>query len=180
MRFGDPTEFAIDAYHEPTAPEWTGFGRMCIYAEGIPLGDLGEEHCSLFHAADRFRELSGTVETLWDDSFAGLSDALIFAVIDDALYISSESRWQRYGKFDFLTNTGEQFDDHKTFIVCSPDRQVHILWQSREGSFGSGVCSSATFRDVAKAFVVWFDGQVGPPRQPPNQAMQRTAGRSDV
>lgn len=122
MHFGDPTEFAIEAFHEPAGPDWAGFGRMCLYAEGIPLGDLSEEHCSLFQAADRFRELGNTVESLWDDSFAGLSDAQIFALLDDALYIGNEPRWERYGKFDFLTNTGEQFDGFKTFIVCSTDR----------------------------------------------------------
>jgi hypothetical protein len=180
MRFGDPKEFAIDAYHEPSGSEWVGFGRMCIHVDSIPLGNLAEEHCSLFHAVDRFRELSGAVATLWDDSFAGLSDSQIFAVIDDALYIGSEPRWERYGRFDFLTGTGEQFDDHKAFIVYPPDRRIHILWQSRDGTFASGVCSSATFRGVAESFVNWFDEQVGPSRQPPNQAIQRTAPRSDA
>jgi hypothetical protein len=178
MRFGDPTEFAIDAFHEPAGPEWAGFGRMCIYVESVALGDLSDKHCSLFHVVERFREISTSAEALWDDSFTGLSDPQVFAVLDDALFIGSEPQWERYGRFDFLTNTGEQFDGFKTFIVCSPARQVHVLWQSRDGSFGSGVCSSAAFRGVAEAFVVWFDEQVGPSRQPPNQSLEPTAGRT--
>ena len=178
MRFGDPQDFAIEAYHEPASPEWAGFGRMCIHVQGARVGDEREEHCSLFHAVDRFRDLSRSIDGLWDTGFAGLSDAEIFGLLDDALYISSESRWDRFGKFDFLTNTGEQFDGFKTFIVCFPDRHVHILCQSRDDTFGFGVCRTATFRDVAESFVIWFDGQVGPPREPPNQTMERTADRS--
>lgn len=179
MRFGDPTEFAIDAFHEPAGPEWAGFGRMCIYFGSTPLGELSEEHCSLFHAADRFRELGSAIESLWDDSFAGLADADIFSLLDDALYVGSESQWERYGRFNFLTGTGEQFNDFKTFIVCSPDQWVRILWQSHDGKFTSGACSTALFRDVANAFVVWFNGQIEQPRQLPIQAMQRSASRSE-
>ena len=82
MTFGDPKDFAIEAYHEPSGPQWGGFGRLCFYIAGIRIGDIRDNHCSLFHATDRFRQLIQSVETLWDESFVGLSDAEIFGIID--------------------------------------------------------------------------------------------------
>src|SRR5688500_6256783 len=98
MSFGEPAELAIEAYHEPSGPEWAVFGRMCITVQGIRLGDIREKHCSLLHATDRFRKLHPTIATLWDESFTGLSDTEIFAVVDEALYIGVEPGWERYGR----------------------------------------------------------------------------------
>jgi hypothetical protein len=178
MRFGEPSEFAVEAYHEPSGVEWLGFGRMCLYVEGTALGNLLDEHCSLFHAVDRFREVSSCAGELWDISFAGLSHAQMFALLDDALYTGTESRCERYGRFDFLTNTGEQFDGSKTFIVCSPDRQVHILWRSPDDRFGASTVGIGYFRAVAEAFVSWFDEQVHitRPTAEPGDAADREQG----
>ena len=41
----------------------------------------------------------------------------MFAQLNHALFTGTESRWERNGKYDILTNTGEQFDGFKTFIV---------------------------------------------------------------
>ncbi len=160
MTFGQPTDFAIEAYHEPYGPEYGGFGRMCIHIQGVQLGDIRENHYSLFDATDQFRQRYPSIETFWDESFAGLTDAEIFAALDHALYIGEESGWERYGRFDFLTNSGEQFDDSKTFIICRPEGRVHILYQLRDDTLGSGSCSAQTFRSVAEAYVPWFDEQV--------------------
>jgi len=151
MTFGQPSDFAIEAYHEPSGPEYGGFGRMCIYIHGTQIGDIRENHCSLFHIAHQFRELPDFIETLWDKAFVGLSNAEVFGLIDRA------PSWE---PFDFLTNTGEMFNDSKTFIVCRPDGQVQILYQFRDDTFGSGSCSIQSFRTVATAFVSWFDEQV--------------------
>jgi hypothetical protein len=166
MRFGDPTEFAIEVHHEPSGPEWAGFGRMCIDTQNTRLGDISENHCSLFHAVDRFRELESTIDALWEESFDGLSDAEIFAFLDEALYLGEVSGWERFGRFDFLTNTGEQFDGFKTFIVCSPDRHVHILYRLPDGLVDAGICSAVSFHAVAESFVLWFDEQVRTVRPP--------------
>ena len=161
MIFGEPTDFAIEAYHEPSGPEWGGFGRMCIAIQGIRLGDIRENHCSLFHATDRLRKAYPTIEALWDESFSGLSDAQIFAALDQALYLADVSDWERYGRFDFLTNTGEQFDDSKTYIVCRPDGRVHIIYyRFRDDTLGSASCSARSFRSAAESFVCWFEEQV--------------------
>ncbi|MGZ4965168.1 MAG: hypothetical protein ACXWBP_10055 [Limisphaerales bacterium] len=172
MTFGDPKQFAIEAYHEPHGPQYAGFGRLCIRVAGIPIGDIRDNHCSLFHATDRFRELIQNVDTLWNESFAGLSDAEIFGIIDRDLYIGEPSdSGPSYSNFDFLTNTGEMFDGTKTFIFGSSDGQVHVLCRFRDDSFRSGLCSIQAFRATAEAYIHWFDEQVrtvGPPYFPIN------------
>jgi hypothetical protein len=161
MTFGQPSDFAIEAYHEPSGPQWAGFGRMAIDVQGVRLGDIRENHCSLFHAVDCFRQAFAVIERLWDESFASLSDAEIFGLIDHALYIGEPTgSGPAYSRFDFLTNTGEQFDDAKTFIICRPEGRVHILYQLRDGTFGAASCSVSSFREVAESFVRWFDEQV--------------------
>ena len=74
MTFGDPKDFAIEAYHEPYGPQWGGCGRMCIHVQGVAVGDIRENHCSLFHATDRIRVVAAGFDSLWDDSFSGRSD----------------------------------------------------------------------------------------------------------
>ena len=112
MNLGQPSDFAIEAYHEPSGPQWAGFGRMAIDIHGVRLGDIRENHCSLFHAVDRFRQVFPSIESLWDESFGGLSCPEIFNLIDRARYTSDPSDCEvDYSPFDFLTNTGEQFDD---------------------------------------------------------------------
>ena len=173
MIFGEPTEFSIEAYHEPYGPQWAGCGRMAIDVGGARLGNIRENHCSLFAAVDCLRKLSPTIEELWDKSFTGLSDAEIFAVVDQALYLGDNdtSDLTDYARFDFLTNTGEQFDDSKTFIVCRPDGRVHVLYQLRDDTIGSASCRVTSFRAVTDSFVGWFDQQVreiAPPYFPIN------------
>ena len=160
MIFGEPTDFAIEAYHEPSGARWAGFGRMSIDIQGVRLGNIHEKHCSLFHAADRLRDLPPTIAELWEEAFNGLSDAEIFAVVDEALYRASTGNWARYGRFDFLTNTGEQFDNLKTFIVCRPDQRISILYQLPDDKLGAASCSAQSFQNTSASFVRWFDKQV--------------------
>ena len=158
MIFGNPKDFAIEVYHEPSGPQWGGFGRMAIDIQGVRLGDIRENHCSLFHAADRFREVYPQIEKFWAESFDGRSDVEIYALIDTRY--TGEACEENCSTFDFLTGTGEQFDDAKTFIVCRPDGRVHILYQLRDSTIGSASCSTSSFLEVAEAFVCWFDEQV--------------------
>jgi hypothetical protein len=90
--FGNPTDFAIEAYHEPANPKFLGFGRMCIHIQGTVLGNLGEDHCSLFDAVGRFRELANNIETLWNKRFTYLSDSEVFYDLDSALFKTTGSR----------------------------------------------------------------------------------------
>ncbi|MEY2541612.1 MAG: hypothetical protein QOI22_1214 [Verrucomicrobiota bacterium] len=160
MNFGEPTDFAIEAYHEPSGPEWRGFGRICIYIQGKQLGNVRENHSSLFQAVDRLRELQTSIEALWDQSFGAMSDAEIFTVLDRALYAGDRPDWNRYGRFDFLTNAGEPFDNFKTFIICRPSGSVHVLYQLPDGIMDFAACSVQSLRRVAASFVSWFDEQV--------------------
>lgn len=166
MIFGNPTEFAIEVYHEPSGPGWGGCGRMAVEIQGVRLGDIRENHCSLFGATDRFRELNQVIETLWDDSFAGLSHVEIFNLLDNALYLGEPDLVKAYFRFDFLTNTGEMFDNYKSFIACSPEGRVHVLYKKPSDETGAVSCSVQTFSLVADSYVSWFDEQirnVGPP-----------------
>jgi hypothetical protein len=160
MRFGDPTQFAIEAFHEPSSAQRAGFGRMCIEIQGVCVGNIHEDHCSLFHAVDVLRKLIGTIETFWDDAFIGLSDAQIFTLLDDALYGDGEGSWERFGRFSFLTNTGEQFDHSKTFIICRPGGLVHVLYRLGDNAPASGSCDIEPFRSATAAFLVWFEDQI--------------------
>lgn len=171
MTFGQPTDFAIEAYHEPYGPEWGGCGRMCIHIQGVPLGDIRENHCSLFRAADRCRESSAAIDTLWDESFADLSDAEIYAAVEHDHRVADKSDWERFGRFYFLTFAGEPFDGFNIMIVCRPDKRVHIPYRLPDRTFGSASCSVESFRSAAESFVLWFDEQVrtvGPPFFPIN------------
>jgi hypothetical protein len=161
MTFGDPMDFAIEAYHEPSGPQYAGFGRICLHVQGLVLGDIRDNHCSLFNATDRIREVATDFGSLWDESFTGLSDAEVFALIDRELYSDQGSEdGQRFWVCDFLTNTGEMFDDSKTFIVFRAPDRMHILYCLRDDTLGSASCSATTFRRVADAYVNWFEEQV--------------------
>ena len=161
MTFGQPSEFLIEAHHEPESQRWSGFGRMAIQIGGVVLGDISEEHCSLFHAVDRFRELITYIDTLWDPTFDNLTDEGVFQTIDDACYAGECSgRSALYRKFDFLTNTGEQFDDVKTFLACTPQGRVRVWYQRHDDQKGTATCQVSHFREAAEAFVRWFDEQL--------------------
>ncbi|RYD36629.1 MAG: hypothetical protein EOP86_05475 [Verrucomicrobiaceae bacterium] len=124
------------------------------------IGDITTEPSLLLLAAERFRVLHPAVDSLWDTSFAGLSDSGIFTILDRALYAGGDSGWKRYGRFEFLTNAGKPFDGHKSFIVRRPDGRVHILYQLPDGTSGSASCRVRSFRSAAGNFVDWFGGQL--------------------
>jgi len=173
MIFGTPSDFAIEAYHEPSGPEWGGCGRLCLYIRGVPVGDLRDNHCSLLAVTDCFREFADKIETLWSAHFAGLSDAEVFRLIDRARYSDEPSSGlgSDFAAFDFLTNSAEMFDNIKTFIFCEPGGVVHILYRLPDDSFGSGTCSVESFRSVVAQYAHWFDEQVrttAPPYFPIN------------
>jgi len=95
------------------------------------------------------------------DSFAGLSDAEVFGLIDREIYTGEVSEsGPGYAACDFLTNTGEMFDGTKTFIIFRPPDRIHILFRLRDGTFGSASCSVPIFRRVVDDYVSWFEEQV--------------------
>ena len=83
------------------------------------------------------------------------------ALVDREIYGDEELEdGPSYAACDFLTNTGEMFDSAKTFIIFRPPDRIHILYCFRDDTFGSGSCSLASFRQVADAYVSWFEEQV--------------------
>ena len=167
MIFGDPKDFAIEVFHEPLGPTWIGFGRMALHVQSVVLGDIQADHCGLADAVERLRELTVKVHERWDPSFSGHSDEEIFALIDRELYVdygqtdvTVEDGLRRYGRFDFLTNAGEQFDDVKTFIYVEPRGTVHILYQTEPTNSRAVTCSIDSFRSASLSFLDWFDREV--------------------
>jgi hypothetical protein len=161
MTFGDVKDFAIEAYHEPSGPKWAGFGRMCVHIQGVMLGNIRDNHCSLFHATDRLRAAARTAEKLWHESLSGLSSIEIFHLLDRELYIGEPTEMGPiYDPFNFLNNTGEMFNGVKSFIVCDSGGSVQILYRFRDNNIGAGFCSVDSFRQVADAYALWFDEQV--------------------
>jgi hypothetical protein len=161
MIFGDPTSFAIEIHHEPSAPRWKGFGRMCLHMQGVTIGNPLEAHCSLFHAAERIAEVATHLAEQWDERFAGRSGEEIFAWLDAILYSGKiEASENDVARFDFLTNTGEQFDGFKTFIYCTPDDTVCVLFRSRDDSVRTATCTGTEFRAVVAQLEQWFRTQI--------------------
>jgi hypothetical protein len=173
MLFGSRDRFAIESMAEPDlrAPSQV-WGRMRIWCEGTEIGDYSDEHCGLFDAYAGFRELSEILALNWTSEFNGLSDKDLWDFLDGALFgyrVDGETHdgrtvdeckadWVRYGKFSFLTNWGEQFDENgKSFIVCSPDGIVRILNRSLGDTtdFSSEV-PLAEALEVIQKFIAWF------------------------
>lgn len=148
MIFGNPKEFAIEAYHEPSGAKWGGCGRLCLHVNGVPIGDIRNNHCSLFAISDRFRGLSSGIDQLWDERFVGLTEMEVFRFIDEQLYIGSnlQSEQEFDQDFDFLTNTAEMFDRTKTFIYCESGNLVHVLYRVEDAKPRSEVCDIHAFK----------------------------------
>ena len=135
---------------------------MCIHIQSKTIGNVDEQHCSLFHAVERIVEAAQKLPSLWDVRFTQHTDEEIFSWLDALLYsgeITCENGNDPH-RFDFLTNTGEQFDDSKTYIVSLPEGFVRILF-FKDKRFGSASCQSATFLLVATSLGHWFKEQTG-------------------
>jgi hypothetical protein len=167
MLFGSVSDFAIQAEVEPElTPPSAVWGRMCVWCRGIALGDIEDTHCSLYLAACSFKWVAGHLDELWDERLVGLDDINALAFLDAAYYgdddrttaqLAEDAR--RYGKFNFLTNWGEQFDGVKAFLICSPEGSLRIVYQLLDGTRGSAEVTKAGFVAAAKAFVHWFGEQ---------------------
>lgn len=143
MLFGTTETFAIEAISESelVAPSAV-WGRMRIWCEGYSIGDFTEECCALYPAYLGFKNIAVMLPTLWDEEFYGLDDVDLCNKLDGLLYgyhgemplednrslEECEYDWNVYGRFNFLTNWGEQFDrGGKSFIFCQPNGTVRIL-----------------------------------------------------
>jgi Immunity protein 42 len=162
MIIGDTNDFAVEIYHEPSSPKYLGFGRMCIYVQCKRIGNIDEQHCSLFHAVDRITEVAETIYSISDERFTQHTEEEIFAWLDAILYSGDiPDKGEDMHRFNFLNNTGEQFDDSKTFIVCfSQLSLVKIIYKDFEkDTIGSVSCTIGTFQAVSADLRHWFNNQ---------------------
>ena len=128
MLFGKREDFAIECYHDPISNE-TGhvFGRICVWANNIQLGNINEPACILGVLENFFSECLSELSSLSDAAVDSLSDDDAFEFLNQAIYgndartleqIKIDAR--RYSKFVFLTNWSEAFDGTNAFLLGSP------------------------------------------------------------
>lgn len=172
---GDPTDFAIRAGVEPNLPLGSPlWGHMCVWCDGVCLGDINSRHCGLYSAFCGFESLAEHLHELWDERFDGLEPLAIWSFLDERLYgwrdgvdVAHETPLEhieadaaRYGKFDFLTNWDEPFDRHKAFILRSPNtRTVWVLVRRESEPVVVLKASAERLLTVSRAFVEWFRQQ---------------------
>lgn len=176
MMFGDPKDFAIEAMVEPELPIPSAvWGRMRVWCRGAAIGDYGRPYCALYPAYISFTELQKALPTLWHPDFEGLADGQLWNLLDGLLYgyhgdtevddgrplgqVLEDAR--EYGKFNFLTNWGEQFDGGgESFILCQDGNAVKVLNRSFPPNYGLSVCvTKPAVEDAISQFRAWFDGE---------------------
>lgn len=176
MIFGDKEDFAIEAMIEPDlripSSPW---GRMCVWVQGVSIGDFEEPHCGLGSACDGFVTMSSQLDDLWIQKFSEFSDLEIWNYLDGLLYgyhgnkeLNDDRSLEQtlndsaeYSKFDFLTNWGEMFDrGGKSFLMRQPSGLLKILNYDYENSkVNSFQCSEFNFRKAAKELNSWYEQQ---------------------
>lgn len=96
-------------------------------------------------------------------AFRGQSDALVWDIIDRALYLDDDRSAEEvvtdsacYSQYDFLTNGGESFDNSKSFIVRDGDR-VRLLFKNDNYALESMNVDVEEFSAVVRSFLAWID-----------------------
>ncbi len=175
--FGDRADFAIEAGVEPDLhTDATVWGHMCVWCCGVPLGKLGERYCGLYLAYSEIAWLADNLGRVWADELSGLDDVAAWNFLDGLLYgyhgdveladtrTLAELRHDavRWGRFNFLTNWGEQFDGYKSFLLCPPGGSARVLSQRLPPHMGCGVSVSRQGLASASAgFATWFESESG-------------------
>lgn len=173
--FGNKSTFAIETMIEPQLqPPSSPWGRMCIWCEGVSIGDINEEHCGL-EVIEILSSLCTQLDDLWLDEFEGLTDLELWNLLDGLLFgyhgdveindersleqIESDS--EKYSKFNFLTNWGEQFDrGGKSFVFHHPKGRIKIL--NRNLPVEKGITletSTESFLNAIGEAASWFEKQ---------------------
>lgn len=185
--FGDRDDFAIEGGIEPDGhTSGTVWGHMCVWCRGVQLGDLDKRYCGLHLAYGELAWLTDNVSGLWADELVGLDDVAAWNFLDGLLYgyhgevETEDSRMlvqcrldaARWGRFNFLTNWGEQFDGYKSFLLCPPGDSIRVLSRRLPPHMGRGVSVSwPGFVTAVSGFVAWFESEsarLGVPCQRPS------------
>jgi hypothetical protein len=175
--FGERSDFAIEADVEPDLkPPNAVWGHMCVWCADAAHGNIKDRYCALYPAYVAFGSLTSRLDLLWAEEFDGMEDAAIYEFLNGLLFgerfdsavqppsslFGKEGRrsWDAWGRFNFLTNWGEQLDGYTSFIVCPPDGMARVLSKAFIGH--SGVSASVSLTGVvtaAREFRNWFEGQ---------------------
>jgi hypothetical protein len=164
MLLGSRDDFAIECFHEPGYPNDQGwvFGRMCVWARGVQLGDLREPGCMLNVTEGCFEQWLGQLDELHDASVDDLPDDAAFRYLDAALYLDDDRTNEqvhadaiRLSKFDFLTHWGESFDGVKAFLLKSGDH-FRILYRLSCDTQGSVEVTRESLVNAMLAFQRWM------------------------
>jgi hypothetical protein len=135
---------------------------------------LSERYCGLYHAYSEFAWLAENLGSLWADAMVGLDDVAAWDFLDGLLYgyhgdtelADSRSLAEihrdavRWGRFNFLTNWGEQFDGLKSFLLCPPGDSARVLSRRLPVAMGRGVSVSRhNLATAAAGFTDWFESE---------------------
>ena len=165
MIFGDPSLYAIEAYHEPSGLKGM-WGRICLHINGIPFGDITEPSCCLGPTFNHLGWLALNASSLWHESFGPHGDYDLYELLDSALYrdtgqtlLEAQRDWAEYGRHVFLTNWGEQFDRApKCFVIGGPE-SVSILWRDVDDVQQRAAIPLEIFTTVSAAAHEWYIGE---------------------
>jgi hypothetical protein len=166
MLFGSKDIFAIEAVTEVdlVAPSAV-WGRMRIWCRNESFGDFDNPYNALYSASESFRTMCDAHSDLWDPTFEGLEDAEIFRIFNEAIYIGTHSDSEvvdladRYWRFDFLTNWGENFDPLKGLLAFDPNGDSLFMVEDGDDRVRGFRFPEASFVQAASDFVRWFDSE---------------------
>jgi hypothetical protein len=163
-QFGDQAQFAILCAHDPFGSASRHvFGRMCIRASDAVLGNFNEPACVLNVTASHLQEILKRLPQLESTLFQGQSDAIVWDIIDRALYLDDNRSDEdvfadsaRYSRYEFLTNGGDSFDESKSFIIRDGEC-VRLLFKKNDGALESISVDVEEFCAVVRSFLEWID-----------------------
>jgi hypothetical protein len=144
---------------------------------GCPARRLGDRYCGLYHAYSEFAWLADNLGSLWAEELAGLDEVAVWNFLDALLHgyhgdveLANTRTLEechrdvvRWGRFNFLTNWGKQFDGFKSFLLCPPGDSARVLTRRLPAHMGRGVSVSRRgFVVVAAEFARWFEAESVP------------------
>jgi hypothetical protein len=167
MIFGNKDVYAIEVYHEPLDNDtFYMTGRMCIFLHGLRYGDIDDPACVLYVPYIQLLDKVKKIEEI-RCNFNMKTDADIFEFLDVKLYMADDDvtyeqiliDLEEYGKFDFLTGSGEMFDRTKSFIYCDNLEIIHILYQIHNDNdiIRFSKISKEVFLNVSRQFINWYE-----------------------
>ena len=163
MLFGDKNVFGIEIYINPDQDGYDIWGRSCIHICGSQVGDIEDPHCGLNDFFVTLNSRAQSARGLVHASFQGLTDREVFEALRNHLYDGPErdlavlrANATEFGKFDFLTNVGENFNDWCSFLFTRDHENLTILTQRFDETPLSFSVPMDAFEQTVRSFVNWM------------------------